>query len=117
MFSCELINLLKAKRKFTRDSDLVGVLPATTKGIISELKSGKRHLTEDQAIFIAEQCGLNIEWVLVNLAEERAKNEIAKWAWASLAKKISRTVSAAILAVSLIFCGVQHKDSTSAVFA
>lgn len=117
MISCELIELLKVKMKFTKDSDLVGVLPAATKSVVSELKSGKRHLTEDQAVFIAEKCELNIEWVIVNLAEEKSRNEKVKWVWASLAKKISKSAAAAALAISLIFCGFQTDNSASAVSA
>ena len=117
MISGELINLLKEKKKFTKDGELVGYVPATTKGIISELKSGKRPLTDEQALFIAKECGLNPEWVLAEVAADRAKTEELKEIWGTLAKKLSRTVTAAALAVSLVFCGVQHKDSTKAVFA
>ena len=114
MFTGELIELLKAKKGFTKDSELVGFLPATTKGIVSELKSGKRQLTEEQALFIAHECDLCADWVLVNLAEEKAKSDEAKWIWANLAKKLNKSVSAAILALIVVFGGLNQNSEPSA---
>ncbi len=117
MFSCQLIEELKKKNGFSKDSELVGVLPASTKSIVSELKSGKRKLTEEQALYIAKECNFSPEWVLVQLAEETAKSTEAKQVWTSLAKKLSRSAAAAVLAVVLVFCGVQSNNSGKAVFA
>ena len=111
MFSRELIDLLKAKKGFTKDAELIGVLPAATKGIVSELKSGKRKLTEEQAVFIAEQCDLCLDWVLVHLEEEKAKTEKAKWAWAQLGKKLNKSVTAAVLALVVVFGGLNMNQS------
>lgn len=105
MFSRELIDLLKAKKGFTKDAELVGVLPGATRSVVSEIKSGKRKLTEEQAVFIAEQCDLCLDWVLVHLEEEKAKTEKAKWAWAQLGKKLNKSVTAAILALFVVFGG------------
>lgn len=102
-FSAQLIELLKEKKSFTKDSEVVTVLPKITKGNLSQVKSGIRHLTEEQAIWIAEQCGLNLDWVLVHLAEETAKSDKAKSVWNRLAKTIAKTASAlAILGFVLV---------------
>jgi hypothetical protein len=116
MFSGELIELLKAKKGFTKDGELVGVLPAVSKGIVSELKSGKRQLTEEQALFIAHECDLCVDWVFVCIAEEKAKSEEAKYIWHNLAKKIKKSASAAILALIVVFGGLDSKQPDSAVF-
>lgn len=102
-FSAHLIELLKEKKSFTRDSEVVTVLPKITKGNLSQIKSGIRHLTEEQAIWIAEQCQLNLNWVLVHLAEETAKTEKAKSVWNQLAKTMAKSASAlAILGFLLV---------------
>lgn len=117
MFSYELIEKLKEKLGTQKDIDVVDVIPAMNKGNLSSVKSGRRSLTEEQALFIAAECGLNPQWVLVQLAEETSKSEKAKATWSALAKKLSRSAAAAILAVSVLFCGFQSDNSESAVFA
>lgn len=91
-FSAELLEMMKQECGFKSDSELVEALPAITKGRVSEVKSGKRHLTEEQALTIANACKLNPEWVLVNLAAETTKSEACKPIWSNLAKKLSKAV-------------------------
>lgn len=116
-FSYELVTQLKNKLGIKSDLQVCEVIPKTTSGNLSQVKSGKRHLTEEQALFIAKECDLSIEWVLVQLAEETAKTEEAKTAWHNLAKKISRSASAAVLAVLLVFGGYTDNGGNNARFA
>jgi len=117
MFSRELVEELKKSKEFSKDSDLLNILPKATKSVISEIKSGKRHLTEEQALFIANECGLNPGWVLVNLAAETAKVEEAKSVWSNLAKKLSKSVTAGLLALTVIFAGLDENRADSPVFS
>jgi plasmid maintenance system antidote protein VapI len=114
MFSYELVNELKKKLGTNKDSDVVEVIPAMNKGNLSSVKTGRRNLTEEQALFIAHECGLSPEWVLVQLAEETAKSEEAKDIWHNLAKKINKSVSAAILALIVVFGGLNQNSEPSA---
>lgn len=117
-FSNKLIDEYKATKGIKTDAEVAELLPEMHKGNLSKIRKGaeSRTLNEEQALFIANECGLNPQWVLVQLAEEKSRSEDAKAIWSNLAKKLSRTVTAAALAVSLVFCGFQHKDSTNAVF-
>lgn len=117
MFSVELIEELKKAKGFAKDVQAAELIPNLTRANLSHIKSGTRNLTEEQALFIATECGLNPQWVLVQLAEEKSRSDEAKAIWSHLAKKLSRTVTAAALAVSLVFCGFQSDNSESAVFA
>ena len=118
-FSVELIDLFKKKRGLTSDNKAAAEIPAMNSGNLSKIRNGAdgRHLNEEQALFIASECGLNPEWVLVHLAEEKAKSEEAKTIWANLAKKISRSATAAILAVIVIFGGYAQNNGPSPRFA
>ena len=118
-FSVELIDLFKEKRGLTSDNKAAAEIPAMNSGNLSKIRNGAdgRHLNEEQALFIANECGLNPEWVLVHLAEEKAKSDEAKTVWANLAKKISRSATAAILAVIVIFGGLDVKQADSPVLA
>jgi plasmid maintenance system antidote protein VapI len=97
-FSAELLEMMKQGCGFKSDSELVEALPAITKGRVSEVKSGKRHLTEEQALVIAKACKLNPEWVLVNLAAETTKSEACKPIWSNLAKKLSKAALVFVVA-------------------
>ena len=110
-YSAELIEKLKKHKSFDKDSMVVEVLPKTSKGTLSEIKNGKRHLTEEQALWIAEQCKLDAKLVLVELAEECAKCEAAKTVWHSLAKKMKAATSVMALASLLLISGVSGQFS------
>lgn len=115
MFSYELIQELKKKRGIEKDIEAAELLPAMNKGNLSSIKSGRRHLTEEQALFIAHECNLSVDWVLVQLAEETAKSEEAKNAWHNLAKKLNKSVSAAILALIVVFGGLNQSSEPNAL--
>ncbi len=100
-FSYKLIEQLKDKLKLKSDVQVCEVLPKITSGNLSQVKSGKRHLTEEQAVFIAEACALDVALVLVELAAESAKSEKAQSAWHDLAKKLKAASSILLLAAFL----------------
>lgn len=117
MFSAELIEELKRAKGFTKDVQAAEAIPHLTRANLSHIKSGTRHLTEEQALFIAHECNLSVDWVLVQLAEETAKSEEAKNAWHNLAKKLNKSVLAAILAVIVIFSGLDKAEEQDVLFA
>lgn len=105
-YSAELIETLKKIKGFTKDIEVANVMPKSTKGNVSDIKSGKRHLTNEQALWIAEECHLDPTWVLVNLAEEKAHNEKEKAVWSHIAKTMAKTVKALAIAGLLLFSHV-----------
>ena len=116
-FSADMIDLIKKKYSEKTDSAVCSRVPKLLKQHIPAIRKGERHLTEEQALHIAHECDLSIEWVLVQLAEETAKTEEAKTAWHNLAKKISRSAYAAVLAVLLVFGGYADNGGNNARFA
>lgn len=116
-FSYQLIEMLKDKKAIKSDSEAANLITGLNKQNISQIKSAKRHLTEEQALFIAHECNINPEWVLVHLAEEVSKYEEAKQVWSNLAKKINKSVSAAILALIVVFGGYTQNIGHSPRFA
>lgn len=115
MFSYELVKELKKIKNLKRDLDAAEMINGLNSGNMSQIKSGKRNLTEEQALFIANECNLNPEWVLVNLAEEVSRSLEAKKVWHNLAKKISKSVTAAALTLIVIFSGLNAKHEPSAL--
>lgn len=105
-YSAELIETLKKIKGFSKDSEVVEVLPKTNKGNLSQIKSGNRHLTEEQALWIAEQCQLDPSWVLINLAEEKASSDKVRAVWSHIAKMMANTAKALAIAGLLLFSQV-----------
>ena len=118
-FSNELIDEFKKAKGIKTDAEVAELLPEMHKGNLSKIRKGteNRHLNETQALFIAHECNLSIDWVLVQLAEETAKSEEAKKAWHQLAKKLNKSVSAAILALIVVFGGYTQNIGHSPRFA
>ena len=117
MFSLELIEELKKAKGFTKDIQAAELIPNLTRANLSHIKKGDRHLTDEQALFISNECSLCADWVLVQLAEEKAKSEEAKQVWHSLAKKLNKSITAAVLVLSLVFCGLGDNNERNAVFS
>ena len=105
-YSAELIEKAKKQIGISKDIELIEMMPKCTKSIISEIKSGKRNLTEEQAMWIAETCALDCALVLVELAAECTKSEKAQSVWVSLAKKMKATASILAVAAFLTVSGL-----------
>lgn len=103
MFSYQLVQELKKAKGIKTDLEASTYIAGLNSGNMSQIKSGKRHLTEEQALFIAEQCDLNPQWVLVHLAEEVSRSEAAKEIWHNLGKTIAKARNyLAIFAVAIM---------------
>lgn len=105
-FSENLIDLFKEKKGLETDKDAGEAIPKMGKQNLYAVRKGKIHLTEEQALWIAEQCALDAAQVLVELAAEKSKTDTAKAVWSSLAKKLKAAASAAIVAAILMVSAV-----------
>ncbi len=104
-YSGALIEQLKKTKGFSTDAEVVDVLPKMNKGNLSSIKSGNRHLTEEQALWIAQECQLDAALVLVELAAECAKTTTAQTVWHDLAKKLRATAKILVVATILLVSG------------
>ena len=100
--STKLIDLLKIKFSLSSDKEAAELIPQLNKQNLSAIRKGERHLTEEQAIWLAEQCQIEPALVLVELAEECAKSDSAKTIWHNLAKKMKATAKAVVVALILL---------------
>ena len=100
--SNKLVDLLKVKFSLNSDKDAAEVIPNLNKQNLSAVRKEARHLTEEQALWIAEQCKLDAALVLVELAAECAKTSTAQTVWNDLAKKLKATTKAAVVAIFLL---------------
>ncbi len=82
--SYALITKFKEKYNLDTDKQVVDLMPKMSKGNLSDIKAGKRPLTEEQSIWLAERCGHDLKLVLAQRAAETAKQPSAKAAWAEV---------------------------------
>ncbi len=100
-YSYWLIEQYKAKSGINKNREAAETL-GLHEGNLSSIKAGKRHLTPEQALYIAEQCGLDIGEVLVKLDMEKAKSPAVREALGSVLKRIAGAVAAIALTVGLM---------------
>lgn len=67
MFSYQLVQELKKAKGMKTDLEASAHIAGLNSGNMSQIKSGKRHLTEEQALFIANECGFNSEFCIAML--------------------------------------------------
>ncbi|CAI3799120.1 hypothetical protein [Rheinheimera sp. MM224] len=112
-YSYSLIETFKAKKGITKNRDVVDLIEGMNEGNLSNIKSGNRHLTPEQGLFIAEQCGLDIGEVLVKLDIERSKNPAVQEALTQFLKRIATAVAVVSLTLGLMMAPQNHDAAAS----
>ncbi|TLX51786.1 hypothetical protein CWC31_04140 [Pseudoalteromonas ruthenica] len=115
-YSYKLVELYKEAKGYSQDKQAAMDIPKANNGIIAALKAGRRHLTAEQALFIASEVGLNQEEVIINLGIEKSKSEEEKSVYESLAKKIKAAGHSAamlLLAAGLVLGIAQNEPEGS----
>jgi len=107
-FSIELLKKYKELKGFKTDAELANSLPAMKQPNVSQIRNGERTLNPEQAMVIAEQCGMDVGEVLVRLDIEKTKSPALK---AELEKVLKRLAGAiAVLGLALSLMGSPAKD-------
>lgn len=101
-YSYWLIEQYKNKLGFKTNRDAAESIEGLNEANLSSIKAGKRHLTPEQALYIAEQCGLDIGEVLVKLDMEKAKSPAVREALGSVLKRIAGAVACISLTMALM---------------
>lgn len=99
--SSNLIDEYKKLDGGKSDKIIAQELPSMTIGNVSQVRTGLRHLTPEQAMFIAERCGLDVGEVLVRLDMEKAKSPAVKAEFEKILKRLAGAFAAVALIVSL----------------
>ncbi|WP_157813563.1 hypothetical protein [Pseudoalteromonas spongiae] len=100
-FSAELIEKYKCFKNYTQDKQVVSDLDKCTKGNLSQIKKGERHLTPSQTMFLAEAIGMDTREALLQLALEKSKSKEESDVWTDVIKKISAACIALTLCLGL----------------
>ncbi|CAH0539819.1 DUF3693 domain-containing protein [Vibrio marisflavi] len=100
-----MLDAYKEAKRYVQDKQIAHDLNLPRQRI-GEMRNGERHLTENEALFLAEHIGMPEEEVLVYLAADRSKDHRAQRAWESIAKKFNgqglRAISMASAGLALV---------------
>ena len=89
MYQNLLIEAYKTAQNYQQDKQIAQDLevPATR---ICEFRKGKRYMSDEQAIFLAEKTKIAPELALIGCHVDRSKSVISKEVWERMAKKFSK---------------------------
>ncbi len=88
MYINELIDAYKTSKNYVQDKQIAHDLAISVQKL-SDIRKGRRYLTENEALFLASEVGADKEMVLVYLAADKAKTHEAQTLWNNIAKKFN----------------------------
>lgn len=86
MYINELLDAYKEQKRYVQDKQIAHDLNISVQKL-SDIRKGRRYLTENEALFLANAIDADKEMVLVYLAADKAKSYEAQTLWANIAKK------------------------------
>lgn len=87
MYQNQLLDAYKSAKNYVQDKQIAHDL-AVGASRISEYRSGKRQMSDTQAIFLAENSNIDPHQALIYLAAERAKDYKAQQLWNDITAKL-----------------------------
>ncbi|WP_165312737.1 DUF3693 domain-containing protein [Vibrio ziniensis] len=89
MYQNLLIEAYKKAQNYQQDQQIAVDLDIP-KQRISDFRKGKRYMSDEQAIFLAEKTKIAPELALIGCHVDRSKSVISKEVWERMAKKFSK---------------------------
>lgn len=97
MYSKELIETYLKLKNYSQQKQMAKDINMS-QSFLSDIYNGRREFTDETAIYIAIECGLDPEEVVMKLAAARARTPQAKSVWAQVLKRYCTGVEAAACA-------------------
>ena len=113
-YSYWLLETFKKVKGLSANKDLVTLIDELSESHLSNIKAGRRNLTPEQAMFIAEQCGMDIGEVLVRLDMETSKSPAVKAELQKVLKRLAGVFAALALTLNLASSPSQSEAVTPA---
>ncbi|MGR5278812.1 DUF3693 domain-containing protein [Vibrio rotiferianus] len=88
MYQNQLLDAYKKAQSYVQDKQIAADMNVPPQRI-SDYRKGKRYMTDTQAIFLAEQSGLDPEIALLGCHADRNENPQIKAVWEGIAKKFN----------------------------
>lgn len=86
MYANILLDAYKKAKNYSQDKQIAADMNLT-KQRIYEIRKGKRYVSDEEAIFLAEQAGIDIKEALLGIHADRNENPNIKAIWEDMLKK------------------------------
>lgn len=86
MYANELLDAYKQAQNYIQDKQIAHDLNLTQQQI-HKIRKGIRYVSDEEAIFLAENAGIDPELALLGCHADRNENPQVKTLWANIAKK------------------------------
>ncbi|MDM7486408.1 MAG: DUF3693 domain-containing protein [Vibrio metschnikovii] len=86
MYANELLNAYKKAKNYVQDKQIAHDLNLSPQKI-SKIRSGIRYISDEEAVYLAEQAGIDPELALLGCHADRNENPRIKQLWEHIAKK------------------------------
>jgi len=88
MYANYLLNSYKQAKNYIQDKQIAHDLNVNA-ARISEMRNGKRYISDSEAIFLAENANIDPKEALLGCHADRSDNPKIKQLWAEIAKKLN----------------------------
>ncbi len=102
MYQNELLNSYKKAQNYVQDKQIAHDLNLPSQRI-SEMRKGTRYISDSEAVFLAENAGIDPELALLGCHADRQENPKIKMMWEQIAKKFNGQGLSAISMVCASF--------------
>lgn len=99
-FSAEFLEKYKVFKNVDKYIDLAKLYPELNSGNIANIKNGKRSLTANQVISMAEEMDVDWKEALISLSIEKTKDKELKDRWSEIKKKITAACVAVAMTIA-----------------
>ncbi|KFE30523.1 DUF3693 domain-containing protein [Vibrio mimicus] len=86
MYANQLLDAYKQAKNYIQDKQIAHDLNLQP-SMISKMRNGVRYISDDEAIFLAENSGIDPELALLGVHADRNENPTIKAYWERIAKK------------------------------
>ncbi|EJG1619489.1 hypothetical protein BT052_RS13610 [Vibrio parahaemolyticus] len=119
MHQNKLLDAYKKAQSYVQDKQIAADMNVPPQRI-SDFRKGKRYMTDTQAIFLAEQSGLDPEIALLGCHADRNDNPQIKAVWEGIAKKFNGIglsgISMACAGLALVIASPQEPPLQCALY-
>ncbi|WP_299013256.1 DUF3693 domain-containing protein [uncultured Photobacterium sp.] len=88
MYQTKLLDSYKSAKNYIQDKQIAADL-GLPKSRISEMRKGKRYLSDNEAVFLAQECNIDEKEALIGVHADRTQDSSIKAIWEEIAKKLN----------------------------
>lgn len=113
MYANYLLDTYKTAQNYTQDKQIAVDLNVS-KSRVCEMRSGKRYISDKEAVFLAENANIDPQEALLGVHADRQENPRIKMMWQEIAKKLkgqNYQVYSAVLTLLIYSAYPQNHDA------